>query len=84
MITVDLRQMSSPPLSKVATMPVSGSAASDRERRPELARDQVVKSSGQGAGQAWPAFSRAEQQVPISRRVTTYGSTFAFGRRSSM
>lgn len=34
--------------------------------------------------QTWPAFSRAAQQVLISRRVTTYGSTFAFGRRSSM
>jgi hypothetical protein len=34
--------------------------------------------------QTWPAFSRAAQQVLIIRRVTTYGSTFAFGRRSSM
>ncbi len=37
-----------------------------------------------GADQTWPAFSRAEQQVLTIRRVTTYGSTFAFGRRSSM
>ncbi|GGY39958.1 hypothetical protein GCM10010384_53660 [Streptomyces djakartensis] len=34
--------------------------------------------------QTWPAFSSAEQQVSTSRRVTTYGSTLAFGRRSSM
>ncbi|GGW31266.1 hypothetical protein GCM10010381_14810 [Streptomyces xantholiticus] len=34
--------------------------------------------------QTWPAFSSAEQQVSTSRRVTTYGSTLALGRRSSM
>lgn len=34
--------------------------------------------------QTWPAFSSAEQQVSTSRRVTVYGSTLAFGRRSSM
>ncbi len=38
----------------------------------------------QRSDQIWPAFSRAEQQVSTSRRVTTYGSTLAFGRRSSM
>lgn len=36
------------------------------------------------ADQTWPAFARASQQVSTMRRVTTYGSTFAFGRRSSM
>ncbi|CAL9447384.1 hypothetical protein SUDANB180_02375 [Streptomyces sp. enrichment culture] len=39
---------------------------------------------GRGTDQTWPAFSSAVQQVSTSRRVTTYGSTFAFGRRSSM
>lgn len=34
--------------------------------------------------QTWPAFSSAAQQVPVIRRATTYGSTLAFGRRSSM
>ncbi len=37
-----------------------------------------------GVDQTWPAFSRAVQQVSTSSRVTTYGSTLAFGRRSSM
>lgn len=37
-----------------------------------------------GSGQTCPAFSSAEQQVSTMSRVTTYGSTFAFGRRSSM
>ena len=34
--------------------------------------------------QTWPAFSSAVQQVSTISRVTTYGSTLAFGRRSSM
>ncbi len=37
-----------------------------------------------GVDQTWPAFSRAEQHVSTMRRVTRYGSTLAFGRRSSM
>jgi hypothetical protein len=44
----------------------------------------LVTRLARAADQTWPAFSRAEQQVLISRRVTTYGSAFAFGRRSSM
>ncbi len=40
--------------------------------------------AGAGPDQTWPAFSSAVQQVSTSRRVTTYGSTLAFGRRSSM
>nr|GGW26858.1 hypothetical protein GCM10010350_07500 [Streptomyces galilaeus] len=39
---------------------------------------------GSGGDQTWPAFSSAEQQVSTIRRVTRYGSTLAFGRRSSM
>lgn len=34
--------------------------------------------------QTWSAFSSAVQQVSTISRVTTYGSTLAFGRRSSM
>lgn len=34
--------------------------------------------------QAWSAFSSAAQQVSTISRVTTYGSTLALGRRSSM
>ncbi|AWZ09524.1 hypothetical protein DRB89_39470 [Streptomyces sp. ICC4] len=40
--------------------------------------------AGSGRSQTRPSFSRAVQQVSVIRRVTTYGSTFAFGRRSSM
>lgn len=43
--------------------------------------------SGRAVGpgrQTRPSFSRPVQQVSVMRRVTTYGSTLAFGRRSSM
>jgi hypothetical protein len=41
-------------------------------------------SARRGCVQARPAFSSAVPQVSTISRVTTYGSTFAFGRRSSM
>ncbi len=57
---------------------------------PTLARATDNAARGQGGreraarAQTWPAFSSAVQQVSTSRRVTTYGSTLALGRRSSM
>lgn len=39
---------------------------------------------GTPGAQTCPAFSSAVQQVSVTNRVTTYGSTFALGLRSSM
>ena len=55
-----------------------------RAKRPPEGSGGRFGGSGARADQTWSAFSSAEQQVLTSRRVTTYGSTFAFGRRSSM
>ena len=41
-------------------------------------------AKSQQPDQTCPAFSSAEQQVSTISRVTTYGSTLAFGPRSSM
>ncbi|GAA3989201.1 hypothetical protein GCM10022384_41430 [Streptomyces marokkonensis] len=53
-----------------------------REGASTVVVDAPVRESG--PVQTWPAFSSAVQQVSTIRRVTTYGSTLAFGRRSSM
>lgn len=69
----------------------AGPGVGNAERPPVLADSAGVRGragrprAGRGGrGQTRPSFSRAVQQVSVIRRVTTYGSTFAFGRRSSM
>jgi hypothetical protein len=53
------------------------------ERGNAAAGPPVRRRRGTSA-QTRPAFSSAVQQVSTISRVTTYGSTLAFGRRSSM
>ncbi len=62
----------------------AAAAGTRREGAPAVAVTAGAPSEPGGGDQTWPAFSSAVQQVSTSRRVTTYGSTLAFGRRSSM
>lgn len=70
--------------------PVRSGAAPGRAETPKGAHRTGGRPLGQrglaepGVDQTWPALSSAVQQVSTISRVTTYGSTLAFGRRSSM
>ncbi|GAA1604607.1 hypothetical protein GCM10009731_65480 [Streptomyces globosus] len=60
---------------------VPSHAPAERERPPD---PEGFGGRRVRSGQTRPSFSRPVQQVSVIRRVTTYGSTLAFGRRSSM
>jgi hypothetical protein len=80
-----------PALGPVVEAADGGASANGRLPRAMSSREPAVVRPRDAApglvavvGQTRSAFSSAEQQVSTIRRVTTYGSTFALGRRSSM
>jgi hypothetical protein len=72
------------PRTQVAPPGAGDAGTSDRPELPAAGGKPSSAACAGGSDQTCPAFARAEQQVLTIRRVTTYGSTFAFGRRSSM
>lgn len=73
-----------PDLLSRGTGPAGGTARDSGRRRVPRPFDRPGGTTGTPGRQTRSACSRAVQQVSTMSRVTTYGSTLALGRRSSM